>query len=95
MSKDEATDTGTPTSVRVECYSGYRADEAPRRFFLGERQINISEIIDRWLDPEHRYFKLRGDDGGIYILRHDTTSDSWEIILFDSGSRDETRLSST
>jgi len=52
-------------SLKVECYAGYRADEAPRRFFLGSRAVAVSEIIDRWLDPAASYFKLRGDDGGV------------------------------
>ena len=60
----------------------------------GERWL-VTEIIDRWLDPRHRYFKLRGDDGGIYLLRQDTIEDRWEMTLYDSGRRDETRLSST
>ena len=81
--------------VRVECYAGYRADEEPRRFFLGEREITVNTIIDRWIDPSHSYFKLRGDDEAIYILRHDVASDTWEMTLFDSGKREETRLSST
>ena len=88
--------TRQPTrTVRVQCYAGYRADESPRRFFIGQREIEATEIIDRWLDPEHSYFKLRGSDGGIYILRYDARSDSWEMILFDSGTRQDTRLSST
>ncbi|MCW8964865.1 MAG: hypothetical protein OQL16_13800 [Gammaproteobacteria bacterium] len=91
--KDEAGEQ--PSRVRVECYAGHRADEEPRRFFIGEREIKISETIDRWLDPQHRYFKVRGDDGGIYILRHDVDSDTWEMTLFDSGSYEDSRLSST
>lgn len=55
----------------------------------------VTEIIDRWLDPTHRYFKLRGDDDVIYLVRHDTASDLWELTLQDSGTPDETRLSST
>lgn len=82
-------------SVRVECYAGYRADTEPRCLHLGRRAIPVTEILDRWLDPTHRYFKLRGDDGGIYLLRHDTASAHWELILFDSGRHAETRLSST
>ena len=81
--------------VRVECYAGHRADVEPRRFYLGRRQVLVTEIIDRWLDPNHRYFKLRGDDGGIYLLRNDTASGHWDLTLFDSGRRDDTRLSST
>jgi hypothetical protein len=57
--------------------------------------VAVTEIIDRWLDPGHRYFKLRGDDGGVYLLRQDTFEDRWELILYDSGRREETRLSST
>ena len=80
---------------RVDSYCGYRAAESPRRFFIGKRAISVVEIIDRWLDPNHRYFKVRGDDAGIYILRYDVTLDQWEMIFFDSNTREETRLSST
>ena len=87
--------SGTTTTLRVECYAGQRGEEAPRRFFLGDRMVEVTEIVDRWLGPEHRYFKVRGDDGGVYILRHDVPEDFWEMTLFDSGTREETRLSST
>lgn len=83
------------SGCRVDCYCGYRAEESPRRFFIGKRAVDVVEIIDRWLDPNHRYFKVRGEDGGIYILRYDVTLDQWEMILFDSNTREETRLSST
>ena len=50
--------------IHVECHAGYRGEETPRRFFLGERTIEVADILDRWLGPVHRYFKVRGDDGG-------------------------------
>ena len=84
-----------PLAVRVVCYAGYRAEQTPLRFYLGERCIEVAEVIDRWLDPAHRYFKLRGDDHGIYILRYSAGDDCWELTLYDSGSRADTRLSST
>jgi hypothetical protein len=83
------------SAVKVVCYAGYRAEETPVRFYLGERCIEVTEVLDRWLDPAHRYFKLRGDDNGIYILRHSIVDNHWEMTLFDSGSRADTRLSST
>jgi len=97
MSDGSKSDTRTPEEafIRVECYAGHRADAEPRRLHIGGREVVVTEIIDRWLDPSHRYFKLRGDDGGIYLLRHDTLSDRWEMTLFDSGRREDTRLSST
>ena len=84
-----------PLTIRVVCYAGYRGEETPQRLFLGERKIEIVKVADRLLDPEHRYFKVCGDDGGIYILRYDVASDRWELTMFDSGTRDQPHLSST
>lgn len=81
--------------MKVECYAGYRGEETPQRFYLGKRCVEVTETLDRWLDPEHRYFKLRGDDNGIYILRHSNTGNAWDMTLFDNGSRKKSRLSST
>jgi len=82
-------------TVTVECYAGYRGEEAPLRFRLGERRVEVEEVIDRWLEPGRRYFKVRGDDRGVYILRHDPGAGFWDLTLFDSGALDATRLSST
>jgi hypothetical protein len=82
-------------AIRVECYAGHRAEESPRRFFLGQREIRVTEIIDRWLDPDCSYFKVRADDGDIYILRYDRSADCWQMTLFSSGTHADTRLSST
>lgn len=73
---------GDPLSVRVECYAGHRAEETPVRFFLGSRSVEVSEVLDRWLAPDHRYFKVRGAGGGVWILRHDVPADRWELTLF-------------
>lgn len=69
--------------VRVECYSGYKGEETPRRFYFGKRKIEVTEELDRWLDPDHRYFKVRGSDGSVHILRHDTGTLVWELTMFD------------
>ena len=57
--------------IQVECYAGYRGEQEPRAFTLGERRFEVLEILDRWLAPDHRYFKVRADDGRVFILRHD------------------------
>ncbi|HEU4923544.1 MAG TPA: hypothetical protein VFT23_10770 [Burkholderiales bacterium] len=69
----------SPLTIRVECYAGYRGEQEPRAFTLGERRFTMLEILDRWLDPRHRYFKVKTDDGRRFILRHDTASDAWEL----------------
>ena len=81
--------------IGVECYAGYRGEQTPQRLSIGERRVEVIEVLDRWLAPTHRYFKLRGDDGGIYIVRHDVGGDIWELTMFDSGRLSATRLSST
>jgi hypothetical protein len=81
--------------IDVEPYAGYRADESPRAFVLGTRRVVVTEELDRWLDPQHRYFKVLGDGGGVYVLRHDVRSNGWELILFNAGGGRGPRLSST
>jgi len=68
--------------VAVECHAGHRGEETPRRFRLGERAVEIAEVIDRWLAPDHRYFKVRDAEGDIYILRHDVIGHQWELTMF-------------
>lgn len=73
--------------VLVECYAGQRGEDEPRRFYLGQHPVDVIEILDRWLEPDHRYFKLRGDDQGLYILRHDIILDHWELTQYERGAR--------
>lgn len=72
--------------VRVECYAGYRGEETPRHFEIGARRVEVVDVLDRWLDPDHRYFKLLGDDGDTYLLRHDPEGDLWKLTLYRRGS---------
>jgi hypothetical protein len=65
--------------IRVECYAGYRGEEEPRGFTLGNRRFSVVEILDRWIEPRQRYFKVRVDDERRFILRHDSESGEWEL----------------
>jgi hypothetical protein len=71
--------TAAGRAVRVECHSGHRADETPRRFVVGGRTVEVVEVLDRGQAPDHRSFRVRGDDGGVYVLRHDTDADLWDL----------------
>lgn len=68
--------------IRVECHAGYRGGERPIRFFLKQRSIEILDIIDQWYGPDYRYFKVRGDDGSVYILRQVQDNEDWELTMF-------------
>jgi len=73
-----------PLRVRVECYAGHRAEETPRRVWFGHRTVEVVDIIDRWLSPDHRYFKVRGHDEAVYILRHDEPTGRWELVFYQA-----------
>lgn len=73
-------------AVRVECHAGHRGEETPRRFVLGSTVVDVTEVVDRWLAPDHRYFKVRGGDA-TYILRHDVSSGGWELVSYQTQER--------
>ena len=73
-------------SIRVECYAGYRGDEEPRAFWLGERRVAVTAVVDRWYSPSQCWFKVHADDGDIYILRHDEPVDRWELAAYTSAN---------
>ncbi len=59
-----------------------RGDERPVSFELWGKEIAVAEILDQWLAIDHKYFKLRGDDGAVYILRYDERRREWELTFF-------------
>jgi hypothetical protein len=65
--------------ISVECYAGHRGDEEPRAFTLGERRFAVVEILDRWIGPDHRYFKVKVDDGRSFVRRHDEARQEWDL----------------
>ena len=79
---------GDYQEIRVECYSGFKANERPVAFtYQGERR-EIEEIVDRWyeggLDSGRSvidYFKVRAADGKVYLLRYQSGSDAWSLRL--------------
>ena len=44
--------------LRVECYSGSKADERPVRFRLDDHDYFVEELLDQWYGPDDTYFKV-------------------------------------
>ena len=65
--------------LTVECKAGYKADETPVRFTLDEKERAVIEICDRWYGPDADFFKVKADDGYVYLLRHDRRTDEWSL----------------
>ena len=55
-----------------------------RVLLLGDCRVDVIEVLDRWLAPDHRYFKIRGGDGDTYIVRQDSTTGEWTRAYFDA-----------
>ncbi len=62
--------------------SGARDGGQLKRLRFDGRQVDVVENLDRWFGQDYAYFKVRGDDGNLYILRLDETRDAWELIMF-------------
>jgi hypothetical protein len=70
--------------IRVECYAGYRGEQEPMAFWLGERRVAVRAIADRWYSPAQRWFRVEAEDGDTYILRDDGPDGQWELAAFTS-----------
>ena len=68
--------------IAVTCYSGYRMDEKPISIRFDSSVVKVEQLVDQWLDPEHRYFKFIGDDSATYIIRQDMNSLDWVLTLY-------------
>ncbi|HEX2478040.1 MAG TPA: hypothetical protein VHK45_02100 [Geminicoccaceae bacterium] len=73
--------------VRVECHAGHRGEATPRRLSFEGRAVELVEVLDCWLGVDHRYFKMLGDDGATYILRHDPARERWELTMYAAARR--------
>lgn len=70
--------------IEVQCYSGRKADERPVRFRVGGREYIVEDVLDQWYGPDAGFFKVRADDGNLYILRQDrsTPEGMWSLESF-------------
>ena len=75
--------------TQVECYSGYKANERPMAFSFQEQRREIIEIVDRWYEggiepdaPVVDYFKVKTDDGSIFLLRYAAYLDEWGVRFY-------------
>ncbi len=74
--------------IKVECYSGYKADELPLCFYWHDKKYEIVQIIDRWYQVEHssyypaaNYFKVIVAGNDQFIIKHDVAKDEWYLVI--------------
>jgi hypothetical protein len=72
-------------ALKVECYSGYKADERPVRFVAqaaGAQAHEVKEVLDQWYGVGYRCFKVRAEDDGLYVLKHHEKDGLWTLESF-------------
>jgi hypothetical protein len=81
--------------LRVECYAAGKADERPVRFGIREQVRMVEELLDQWYGPNNSFFKLRADDGNLYILRREgsTPEGTWTLESFRELKKQGSRIS--
>lgn len=86
--------------IAVECYSGHRANERPVAFTLGDQRFEVEEIVDRWYEggtepgrPELHYYKVRTNEGQLFLLRYDVLFDAWSTTGQAPGADEPPRTS--
>lgn len=79
--------------VRVECYSGHKADERPLRIVFETQTWEIAEVEDRWYSPGLTYFRVLTEKGDRYVLRRDDAQDVWSLTAYRAaGKRVDTKF---
>jgi hypothetical protein len=61
-----------------------KADERPVRFRLDGREYIVEEVLNQWYGPQDVFYKVRADNGNLYILRQQTSAPdrSWDLVSF-------------
>lgn len=77
--------------IRVECYSGFKADERPLRIELRDGFHDVTEVEDKWYSPGGAFFRIRLANGDRYVLRHIEGQDVWTIEAFRSDRPERVR----
>lgn len=68
--------------VRVETYSGFKADERPLRLHLVDCALEVVSVEDRWYSPGETYFRVLTNNGDRYVLRHNEAQDVWTLAAY-------------
>ena len=63
----------------------------PLKLHFGKHQVDVLETLDPWYGHDYRYIKVRGYDGGTYILRFDEPHAEWALTTFMSDARARVR----
>lgn len=71
--------------VQVKCYSGFKSNERPLSFTVCGREFSVMDIEGSWFEEDETSrerracFRVRADDGDLYLLSYDQGNDAWVL----------------
>jgi len=72
----------------VKAYHGARPNERPLSFVLDGKELDVKEILDRWLSsdqkagqPIYDYFKILDSDNRVKLLRFNRRHEVWSVKI--------------
>ena len=73
--------------VKVETYSGYKADERPVRVTIDGAALEVAEVEDRWYSPGATFFRVLLANGERYVLRRIEAQEIWVLEAYRTSVR--------
>jgi len=73
--------------VKVETYSGYKADERPVRVTIDGAALEVEEVEDRWYSPGATFFRVLLANGERYVLRRIEAQEVWVLEAYRTSVR--------
>jgi len=70
--------------IQVESLTVHNGIPMPQKFCFNGLRVDVIETLDQWHGPDYRYVRIKGDNGGLYILRFDEILAVWELTMFES-----------
>jgi hypothetical protein len=71
--------------VLVTCYSGQTYAERPVSLIWGGFEHKVKQIEKEWQEPGARLFKVRIEDGRLFILSYNERGDEWSAFELVKG----------
>jgi hypothetical protein len=65
--------------ANVRSYASLDGDEEPQSCVVGGVPLDVVEIVDRWAQANHRYFKVKLQNRTFCVLRRDNGTKEWEM----------------
>jgi hypothetical protein len=69
--------------IEVKAYSGFKFNERPLSFKLSGREFSVMDIEGSWFEEDksskvrRACFRVRADDGDLYLLSCEENRDDW------------------